>query len=110
MGQGLTSKTSRILPEVLQYAQLKTISLDECKSILPILKLRKSVLCARGENGQSFYTGDDGGALVSKNVQIGISSFVHNENQSTSLLQIFTDVRPYLRWIGRVTGLKLPKC
>lgn len=95
MGHGLTNEISRILPEVLQYAQLKTISLDECKSILPILRLRKSVLCARSDNGQSFYTGDDGGALVSENVQIGISSFVHNEDQSTNLLQIFTDVRPY---------------
>lgn len=110
MGHGLTSETSRRLPDVLQYASLKTLSMAECKQTFPFLILRKSVICAFGESGQSVCTGDSGSPLVSENILIGISSFIHSANCDAGLAQGFTDVLPYLSWIGRTTGQSLPRC
>lgn len=110
MGHGLTNEKSKRLPEVLQYASLKTLSMAECKQIFPFLILRKSVLCASGEKGQSICTGDSGSPLVSENILIGISSFIHSANCDAGLSQGFTNVLPYLSWIGRTTGQSLPRC
>lgn len=110
MGYGRTSASDDRLPEMLQYAELKTLSVSECKKIFPFMVTRRSMLCASGELGQSACQGDSGGPLISGNVLIGVTSFIHKKNCESGLSQGFTDVVPYFDWIANITGLSLPKC
>lgn len=112
MGHGRISTSDVKLPEMLQYAALKTISVSECKEIFPFMLRRRSMLCASGKSGQSVCVGDSGGPLVmqNENILIGVTSFIHPSNCEAGLPQGFTDVVPYFDWIANITGLNLPKC
>lgn len=77
IGNGLMHTKDKDLAPILQYAQLKTVSLLQCLPFFPIIAFRKSVICVKGLERQSVCNGDSGGPLIeasSKNL-IGVTSF-----------------------------------
>lgn len=77
IGNGLMHTDDRQLAPILQYVDLKTISLGECLPNFPFLIFRKSVICARGQQQKSACRGDSGGPLISEKTKnlIGLTSF-----------------------------------
>lgn len=75
--------TDKALAPILQWAPLKTIGMMECVPQFPFLLLRKSVICARGEEQRSTCRGDSGGPLISKKDKtlVGLTSFGRAEGE-----------------------------
>lgn len=60
IGNGILNTTDKTIAPILQWTELKTISLAECLPNFPFLIFRKSVVCARGEQQKSTCRGDSG--------------------------------------------------
>lgn len=77
LGNGATSNESGLSPQ-LHFALLRTLPLNNCRRVFPIILLRKSLLCAYNDVvPQSVCQGDSGGPLVkSDSTLIGIACFV----------------------------------
>lgn len=79
VGHGKTSNKGDVSMH-LNYAQLKTIPLEDCSHLFPIVDYYDSFICAQSENYgyQSVCNGDSGGPLVSlaDNTLIGVADFV----------------------------------
>lgn len=101
MGFGVTHTQYAALPNIIQYIELETITLDECRQTFKFLSTDNgTIICAKGENGRSVYAGDSGGPLVYENAIIGVSSFINYTDLNRP--QAFTYVVPYLPWINDV--------
>lgn len=77
IGNGLMHSNDKELAPILQYADLKTVSMLQCVPFFPIIAFRKSVICSKGVQKQSVCNGDSGGPLIeakSRNL-IGVTSF-----------------------------------
>lgn len=79
LGNGATSNEAGISPQ-LRFALLKTLPLNICRRVFPIILLRKSLLCAYNDVvPQSVCQGDSGGPLIkSDGTLIGVSCFVRH--------------------------------
>lgn len=60
MGNGLMSSEDREVAEILQFTELKTVSLLKCFLYFRMLALHKSIMCAQGADKQSTCEGDSG--------------------------------------------------
>lgn len=107
IGNGLTRDTDKTLPDILQYAELKTISALRCKWEFPFLLFRKSVICSKGEEKRSVCHGDSGGPLATADgsALIGLTSFGSRKGCEQGKPQAFTRVSSYLEWIEETTGV-----
>lgn len=107
IGNGLTNTTETTLAPILQFADLKTIPLNQCLLDFPYLIFRKSVVCARGEQQRSSCHGDSGGPLIAKNSHalVGLTSFGSPMGCHIGLPQGYTSIASYLGWINKVTGI-----
>lgn len=110
-GWGLTE--NNYISNILQYAKVSTIPLDECNRQLSLLdntvKLDGSQVCASGKNKVDNCAGDSGGplqytSLQSTIVQYGIVSFGLNSCGVSSSPGVYTKVSHYIDWI--VANLK----
>lgn len=85
----------------LKKAYLQIITLDECRKSLKSI-IHNSNLCAGGiYTGQC--SGDSGGPLLYKNMQIGLVSW--SLKPCASKPGIFTNVSYYIKWINEMTRL-----
>lgn len=79
IGHGKTSNDAGVSMQ-LNYAQLRTIPLEECSNIYPIFNYFDSFICAQSAQYgyQSVCSGDSGGPLVTMedNTLIGVADFV----------------------------------
>lgn len=116
IGNGILNETSRQLSPILQWAPLKTISLDKCRLSHPFIFYRKSVVCANSINpNRSVCKGDSGGPLIHStetgdDILVGISSFIHLDGCDQQYPQVFSKIWFYCRWITEITDITLPKC
>lgn len=112
IGNGLMHTNDKTIAPILQWAPLKTISQFECLPKFPFLLFRKSVICARGADKESTCRGDSGGPLVSKKDTslVGLTSFGSAEGCELGIAQGYTQLQSYLPWIGKTTGIEVPKC
>uniref|UniRef100_A0A8D8C1P1 Serine protease easter n=2 Tax=Culex pipiens TaxID=7175 RepID=A0A8D8C1P1_CULPI len=110
-GWGLTE--NNYISNILQYAKVSTVPLDECNRQLSLLdntiKLDGSQVCANGKNKVDNCAGDSGGplqytSLQSTIVQYGIVSFGLNSCGVSSSPGVYTKVSHYIDWI--VANLK----
>lgn len=77
MGHGGTDENNNYSAK-LNYAVLKTMTMNACRRVFPFNIFRKSAICAKNdEQNQLVWHGDKGDPLVrvSDGVLIGISSF-----------------------------------
>lgn len=107
IGNGLTKDSDTMLPSILQYTELKTISMLSCLRTFPFLFLRRSVVCAKGEEQRSACRGDSGGPLVTANNNslIGLTSFGSPRGCQAGAAQVYTRISSYTKWIKEVTGV-----
>lgn len=81
IGHGKTANHADVSIQ-LNYVQLKTMDLDDCKYVFPIFKYFDSFVCAQSDSYgyQSVCSGDSGGPLVtmSDTTLIGVADFVTN--------------------------------
>lgn len=107
IGNGLMNTTSKELAPILQFVSLKTIPLVQCLPHFPFLLLRKSVVCARGEQQKSVCHGDSGGPLVAdyNGALVGLTSFGSAAGCHLGYPQGYTSIASYLQWIEEVTGI-----
>lgn len=79
IGHGKTNNHGDVSMQ-LNYAQLKTLPLEDCSNRFRIFDYFDSFVCAKAENNgyQSVCSGDSGGPLVSlsDNTLIGVADFV----------------------------------
>lgn len=106
-GFGVVIQTDADIPPIMQWAPLQTISNYECHRRFPAnIILRRTILCAYGQERQSGCIGDSGGPLnIENNIVIGISSFVLGSCDQ-GLPTIFVRVSIYLNWIEHTTGIR----
>lgn len=83
MGHG-SMKIGGSFASELQFANLKTLSIKECRKALPVILFRTSVICASNTaRNQTVFDGDSGGPLIrSDGTLIGITSFVHGSKNA----------------------------
>lgn len=112
MGNGIRANGGRYSAQ-LYYATFKTLLLNECRELLSAIGTRTTILCANNAVfAQPICKGDSGGPLVreSDDTLIGVSGSTKANDCMSRIPHLFTNVNQYLKWIGQVTGLKLPKC
>lgn len=99
MGYGLA--TAKVFPKNMQYANLKTVGLQECAPIKPRLIPKDSLFCAKDAHA-TICLGDGGGPLVSaktgKLIGISVSSWGDCEFGP----QGFTGIGAYFNWINGI--------
>lgn len=108
MGNGNMLSDGEEIAPILQYANLKTISLIECALQLPIAAFRNGIICTKAKEKQSTCIGDTGGPLVETKYQslVGVGSFGSAWYGCTKNLPLaFTRVSFYLDWIEQVAGI-----
>lgn len=109
-GFGVRNTTDRHIPEIMQWADLQTVSNAKCFAILGprgILVLRTMNICAVGADIQSGCYGDSGGPLTvadDSRTVIGVVSFGDPSGCHYGQPSVFTRVSIYLDWIHNVTG------
>jgi secreted trypsin-like serine protease len=71
--------------------------------------VKKTNLCARGEEKESVCNGDSGGPLVLEgtNTLVGVTSFGSNVGCEQGVPAGFTRVTSYLDWLAKHTGLEV---
>jgi secreted trypsin-like serine protease len=106
IGNGLTKDSDEALPPILQYTELKTVSLLRCLKSFPFLIFRRSVICVKGEEQRSVCYGDRGGPLITpENSLVGLSSFGSPKGCQVGAPQVFTRISAYTKWVKEVTGI-----
>lgn len=106
IGNGITDTSSDSAPEILQYAELKTVLRLYCLKMFPFLIFRRSIICVKGEERKSGCHGDSGGPLVTtNNLLIGVTSFGSPTCEAGGP-QVYTRVSHYQKWIAEVTGVE----
>ncbi|XP_053688653.1 collagenase-like [Sabethes cyaneus] len=105
-GWGL-QKNGGSVAEKLQYAPLTVISNSQCTKTYNPLVVKKTTLCAQGEDKQSPCNGDSGGPLVLENehVLVGVVSFGHATGCERGFPGAFARVTSFVDWIKKKTGL-----
>ncbi|XP_053674803.1 collagenase-like [Anopheles nili] len=105
-GWGLM-KTGGEVAQELQYATLKVITNVECSKTFSPLVVRKSTVCARGDEKQSPCNGDSGGPLVlaDEKTLVGVVSFGHALGCERGFPAAFSRVTSYRDWVKKHTGL-----
>lgn len=110
IGNGLTKDNDRTIAPILQYTELKTISMMSCLKSFPFLIFRQSVICAKGEEHRSACRGDSGGPLVTPDKSlIGLTSFGSVWGCEAGGTQVFTRISKYQTWIKEMTGVECKK-
>ncbi|KAB0801354.1 hypothetical protein PPYR_05708 [Photinus pyralis] len=106
-GWGLVGYPSYNTPDELQYIQLKTISLDECKARLaPVgVAVSDEQICTLTKAGEGVCKGDSGGPLVdnASGKQIGVVSW-GPYTCASGYSDVYTNVYAYRSWIGQHSG------
>ncbi|XP_077284924.1 transmembrane protease serine 9-like [Arctopsyche grandis] len=91
-----------VKPDRFYEVYVQTYNQFQCiSSLFNINPVTDSMICARGFNGGSACDGDDGGPLVVRNVQIGITSW-RNMNAVCGHPQypgVYTRVSKFVNWI-----------
>ncbi|XP_058067244.1 collagenase-like [Anopheles bellator] len=105
-GWGLQENGGNVA-EKLQFATLNVISNKECAKTYGPLLVKKTTLCARGEQKESPCNGDSGGplVLVDDNTLVGVVSFGHATGCERGLPGAFARVTAFNDWINEKTGL-----
>lgn len=113
MGNGVVSNSRKIPSKKLLFANMKTLSMQDCRKTYRFLTFRKSVICANNHvEKQSVCKGDSGSPLIktSDGIMIGVAVFTPEEGCESGEAQGFTNIYSYLKWIEEVTGIELPSC
>uniref|UniRef100_A0A182PET1 Peptidase S1 domain-containing protein n=1 Tax=Anopheles epiroticus TaxID=199890 RepID=A0A182PET1_9DIPT len=105
-GWGLMVNGGQVAQE-LQYATLKVITNSECQKTFSPLVVRKSTLCARGEELRSPCNGDSGGPLVlaEDKTLVGVVSFGHAQGCDKGHPAAFARVTAFRDWVKKHTGV-----
>uniref|UniRef100_A0A182R5K1 Peptidase S1 domain-containing protein n=1 Tax=Anopheles funestus TaxID=62324 RepID=A0A182R5K1_ANOFN len=105
-GWGLMENGGQVAQK-LQYATLQVVTNAECQKTFNPLVVRKTTLCARGDEKESPCNGDSGGPLVlSKDkTLVGVVSFVHVKGCETGLPAGFARVTAFRDWVKKHTGV-----
>ncbi|KAK5638684.1 hypothetical protein RI129_012979 [Pyrocoelia pectoralis] len=100
-GWGATSYPSQGYPNNLQYINLTTISLDECKEkLIPGSRpITEKKICTLSKEGMGPCGGDSGGGLLNNvnGTLVGIVSWGYS--CATGRPDIYTNVHAYLQWM-----------
>ncbi|XP_026837926.1 brachyurin [Drosophila erecta] len=112
-GFGFTQDEYLDYSETLLYAQVEIIDNEECESVFGNLVILDSTMCAKGNKGSdmSICTGDSGGPLIiyNKNTQqweqIGINSFVAEDQCTARFPSAYARLTSYLSFISQITGI-----
>uniref|UniRef100_A0A182MC29 Peptidase S1 domain-containing protein n=1 Tax=Anopheles culicifacies TaxID=139723 RepID=A0A182MC29_9DIPT len=110
-GWGLTQTGGQVSQE-LQYATLQVITNAECQKTFSPLVVRKSTLCARGDEKESPCNGDSGGPLVlaEDKTLVGVVSFGHALGCERGFPAAFARVTAFRDWVNKHTGLATYVC
>ncbi|XP_055625425.1 collagenase-like [Toxorhynchites rutilus septentrionalis] len=105
-GWGL-QKNGGNVAQKLQFAPLKVISNNQCTKTYNPLVIRKTTICAQGDEKQSPCNGDSGGPLVLEgdNILVGVVSFGHITGCERGLPGAFARVTSFVDWVRKKTGL-----
>ncbi|KAH8365929.1 hypothetical protein KR093_007402 [Drosophila rubida] len=95
-------------PEILQYAQLKVISLTDCQRSWGTT-LTSAHICVSTFEGSSICRNDAGGPLIDlhSSVQIGVASFESSLGCDKGVPAVFTRVTSFLNWIKHYTDIAM---
>ncbi|XP_032305515.1 brachyurin [Drosophila ananassae] len=112
-GYGLMDDEYLEYSDVLQYAQVTVIGNENCAPIYGSSVVLDSTLCAQGADGtnMSICSGDSGGPLILYNSssgqwqQIGINSFVAEDQCTAGYPSGYVRLTSFLQYIGETTGL-----
>lgn len=100
-GRGITSDAATSIPPTLKYANLLTISNQECSKTFDGINF--SNLCAAAANKEAACRGDSGSALIKTvngiQIQIGLVSAGAAVSCERGYPNIFTRISIYLYWI-----------
>lgn len=100
-GWGLTQYPGSQLPDHLQFAQLNSITVNECQSRLAqINQIFDTQICTFTRAGQGACQGDSGGPLVLGGAQAGIVSWGYP--CAKGYPDVFTRVSSYVDWVEAV--------
>lgn len=94
-GWGYTSYPGSV-PNYLQFVELETISLSQCKSLLDTI-IYDSQICTLTHVGEGACSGDSGGPLVSNGKQIGVVSW--GQPCAIGYPDVFSRVSSFIDWI-----------
>lgn len=99
-GYGKHSDSDSDETTILRAAEVKTTSIQNCKSAYPYTKFTPSMICVDGKDNVGACKGDSGGPIVSnKNGKlIGVGSFADSKCVQ-SVPRVFTRVSSYTKWI-----------
>ncbi|XP_058124996.1 collagenase-like [Anopheles coustani] len=91
----------------LQFAKLNVITNTECAKTFGPLLVKKSTVCARGDEKESPCNGDSGGPLVlaDEKTLVGVVSFGHATGCERGLPAAFARVTAFRDWVKKKTGL-----
>uniref|UniRef100_A0A8W7Q020 Peptidase S1 domain-containing protein n=1 Tax=Anopheles coluzzii TaxID=1518534 RepID=A0A8W7Q020_ANOCL len=105
-GWGLMVNGGQVAQE-LQYATLKVIPNKQCQKTFSPLLVRKSTLCAVGEELRSPCNGDSGGPLVlaEDKTLVGVVSFGHAQGCDKGHPAAFARVTAFRDWVKKHTGV-----
>ncbi|ALC49841.1 CG8952 [Drosophila busckii] len=114
-GFGLIDDEYLDYSQQLLYAQVQIISNDKCLSMFGSSVVLASTMCAEGYAGSNMSTcsGDSGGPLIAYDnnsgrwVQIGINSFVAQDQCTSGYPSGYVRLTSFLGYISQVTGLTL---
>lgn len=103
VGFGLISDDNQ-RPDVLQWANMTTISNWQCMRHYPFWNVGRGVICAEGRQSESPCSGDSGGPMVraSDNLLVGLTSFGRADGCSNGRPAGFTRITRFLPWINNV--------
>ncbi|EDW04339.1 GH23851 [Drosophila grimshawi] len=115
-GFGLIDDEYLDYSQQLLFAHVQIIANDRCASIFGSSVVLASTMCAEGAVGSNMSTcsGDSGGPLIAYNsnagrwIQIGINSFVAEDQCTAGLPSGYVRLTSFLDYISETTGLSLP--
>ncbi|EDX01826.1 brachyurin [Drosophila yakuba] len=114
-GFGFTQDEYLDYSETLLYARVEIIENAECVNVFGNIVIQDSTMCATGYKGSdmSICTGDSGGPLILYNEstkqweQIGINSFVAEDQCTARLPSAYARLTSFLTFIAQNTGIAI---
>ncbi|XP_016972083.1 brachyurin [Drosophila rhopaloa] len=111
-GFGLMDDEYLDYSETLMFAQVEVIGNDQCLPIFGAAVVVNSTMCCKGVGGSnmSICSGDSGGPLIAYNTnsgqwqQIGINSFVAEDQCTASYPSGYVRLTSFLQFIAETTG------